>query len=344
MALTLHNITYKIESFQLSSINLTIQKGEYLIILGESGSGKTLLLDIIAGFRTKISGNIYYNNNNINSLAIHKRKFAYVTADNTLFPHFSVKKNLLFSNKSLPDEINNVIKWFNLSTLLSKYPHELSSGEKQRVSLARAILSKPEILLLDEPLSSVDVSARYELMLLLRQLHRKGFTIIHVTHDINEALTLSEKVAIMQKGQIIQTGSLIEVIKNPITPFVAKLTGVKNVFTASYIEQNAYLIENKAQIMVNSETNYEKAIIIIPATDIVLSNTVLQSSMQNCFKGVIQDIIHLEKGIDVIINIGIHVHATITNKSFEELSLKIGQDIFIYFKASSVKVLPYTRY
>ncbi len=344
MALVLENISYKIQNFNLKSINLTIKHGEYCVILGESGSGKTLLLDIIAGFRKPLFGNIFFNERNILSLPIHKRKFAYVTADSSLFPHISVKKNLLFSSKATSNELSDIIKWFNLYKFLDNSPNKLSAGEKQRVQLARAILSKPNILLLDEPLSSIDVSARYEIMLLLRQLHRKGTTIIHVTHDINEVLTLSEKVAIMFKGQIIQTGTISEITKNPVTPFVAKLTGIKNVYISNYIKQNIYLIDNKIEIMVNAETFFEKAILIISSTEIVLSQNIIQSSMQNCFKGTIKDIISFDKSIDVLVDIGIPIHATITNKSLQEMNLQIGKDIWIYFKASSVKILPYVNF
>jgi|YNPMSStandDraft_2_1061718.scaffolds.fasta_scaffold08199_2 molybdopterin-binding protein len=344
MALILKDITYKIQEFEIKSTNLTIANGEYWIILGESGSGKTLLLDIIAGFRRPKNGSIYYKNKNIISIPIHKRKFAYVTSENTLFPNLTVEKNLLFANKSTSEETKEIINLFNISLLFKKYPNELSSGEKQKISLARAILSKPEILLLDEPLSAVDVSARYELILLLRQLHRKGFTIIHVTHNINEALTLSEKVAIMFKGQIIQTGTISEITKKPATPFVAKLTGIKNVYTSSYIDKNLYVTDNNVKIMVNTETNYPQAIIIISSTDIVLSKNIIKSSMQNYFKGTVQDIIRFENNIDVIVNIGILIHATITTKSLQELNLQIGQEILVYFKASSVRVLPYAGY
>lgn len=223
----LKNISYYLPSFRLHNINLKINDGEYRVIIGESGSGKTLLLDLIAGFRKPTSGQILKNNHIINQIPIHKRHFAYVTASISLFPNMTVEKNLLFSSRVNCTEFDMIVEQFHIKPLLKKYPHQLSSGESQRVALARAIASKPNVLLLDEPLSSVDASDRYEIMLLLRQLHRQGHTIVHITHDFQEALVLSEKVAVMQQGSIVQAGNIADILNNPANTFVAKLAGIK---------------------------------------------------------------------------------------------------------------------
>lgn len=336
----LKNISYCLPSFRLNDINLKINEGEYLVILGESGSGKTLLLDLIAGFRKPTSGHILKNNHSINQTPIHKRCFAYVTASNSLFPNMTVEKNLLFCSKYNSAEFGNIVEQFHLTPLLKKYPHQLSSGESQRVALARAIASKPNILLLDEPLSSVDASARYEIMLLLRQLHRQGHTIIHVTHDFQEALILSEKVAIMQQGSIVQTGYIAEILKNPANTFVAKLAGIKNVFYAEHIEDDIYIIDESIKVIASAPIPTKKVLMIVSSNDIVLSHQPLESSMQNRFSGIIIDILIQTNQADIIVDIGIKIHATITARSLQEMNLNIGQEIWINFKASAVNITP----
>ncbi|MCX7861627.1 MAG: ABC transporter ATP-binding protein [Bacteroidales bacterium] len=334
------NITYQLPGFLLKNINVTINKGEYWIILGESGSGKTILLDILAGFKKPSKGKIYKNNEDITHVPIYKRGFSYVTAQNSLFPHLSVKKNIAFQQKVDNVQLNKIINWFNLKSILNKYPKELSSGESQRVALARALVSNSEILLLDEPLSSVDASARYEIMLLLRQMHREGYTIVHVTHDFQEALILSQKVAIMHSGELIQTGTMTEILKNPVNPFVAKLTGIKNVFYAHYLGDDKYEINNKITIISTQEVPVLQAMIIISSNDIVLSTMPLHSSMQNQFKGKIVDILIQPNAVDVLVDIGIILHATITHRSLNDMKLTHGDEIWINFKASAVNVIP----
>ncbi len=335
----LKNINYHLPNFCLTDINLRIDNGEYIVLLGESGSGKTLLLDIIAGFRFSDAGQLIKNEKDITFMPIHKRKFAYVTAEYSLFPHYTVKKNLLFASSPSNEEFEEICTWFKLTDLLKKYPGELSSGEKQRVSLARAILSKPDALLLDEPLSSVDMNARYDIVLLLRELHRKGNTIIHVTHDIQEALLLSERVAIMQKGKIVQEGLLTDIMKNPINSFVAKLTGIKNVYKAIRVKSQHFRIPPSIDIMATAEVMSEKCLIIIESNEIVLSKEKLNSSIQNAFQGIVKDIIVMETSVDVIVDIGVLIHATITQKSLNEMGLSVGQSIWVNVKASAVRLV-----
>jgi len=339
--LVLENIHYKIDDFELNSINLRVKNGEYVVILGESGSGKTVLLDIISGFRKPNKGKILKNETEITRCPIHKRGFAYVTSDNSLFPHLNVKNNIKLSNKLDEREYDLLVSDFGLSSLLKKYPNDLSSGEKQRVALARAIATKPDVLLLDEPLSSIDVNLRYEIMLLLRQLKKNGFTVIHVTHDVNEAIILSDLAVIMHNGRIVQKGNIFEILKKPANIFVAKLAGIKNVYKAQYYEKNIYKVENSINIMTNNYNQYNDCIIIISSSDVVLSRYPIQSSMQNGFKGKIIDIITSQNSIDIVININILIHATITQQSYEEMKLSVGNEIWVYFKASAIKVIPY---
>lgn len=336
----LKNISYYLPSFRLHNINLKINDGEYRVIIGESGSGKTLLLDLIAGFRKPTSGQILKNNHIINQIPIHKRHFAYVTASISLFPNMTVEKNLLFSSRVNCTEFDMIVEQFHIKPLLKKYPHQLSSGESQRVALARAIASKPNVLLLDEPLSSVDASDRYEIMLLLRQLHRQGHTIVHITHDFQEALVLSEKVAVMQQGSIVQAGNIADILNNPANTFVAKLAGIKNVYYAQRIENDFYLVDEKIKVIASAPNSANNVLMIVSSNDIVLSHMPLESSMQNRFSGTIVDILMQTQQTDVLIDIGIKIHATITTRSLYEMNLSIGKEIWVNFKASAINIIP----
>jgi len=341
--LYINHLYYQIGSFTLNDICLHIQQGDYFVFLGESGSGKTLLLELIAGFRTFKQGEILLNNQNLLLKPVYKRGIAYIPNDGALFPHLNVKKNLLYAVKNGTHPLlNTIMQSFNLSLLLNKMPAELSSGEKQKVAIARALLSGATLFLFDEPLSSVDAHARFEIMLMLRQLNQQGHTVLHVTHDYHEALTLARHVAIMHRGKIIQTGNVHEIFNQPNNLFVAKLSGIKNVFNAILrsIEPKQYLIEPNLLITVNTSELPQKAILIIPANDIVLSTQKLESSMKNSFLGIVKDIIQSHQGIDVLIDIGVLMHVCITEASLSNMLISQGKEVWLSFKASSVKVLP----
>ncbi|NSW45024.1 MAG: ABC transporter ATP-binding protein [Bacteroidales bacterium] len=341
--LNIKNLYYQIGNFKLNNVCLNINHGDYFVLLGESGSGKTLLLEIIAGFRTYKQGEIFLKNENLLHKPVHKRGIAYIPNDGALFPHLNVKENLWYAiNKHTYPLLNNIIESFGLTLLLNKKPAMLSSGEKQKVAIARALLSGASLFLFDEPLSSIDVHARYEIMLMLRQLNQQGYTVLHVTHDYYEALTLATHVAVLHQGKIIQTGKVNEIFNQPNNLFVAKLSGIKNVFNAtlSSIEKKQYKINSNLTIVVNSLDLPQKAILIIPANDIVLSIQKIESSMKNSFLGIVKDIIKSHESIDVLIDMGVLLHVCITEISLSTMDLIPGKEVWISFKASSVKVLP----
>jgi len=341
--LSINHLYYQVGNFMLTDICLKIEQGDYFVLIGESGSGKTLLLELIAGFRNFKYGEILWNNQHLLHKPVYKRGIAYIPSDGALFPHLNVKENLLYAVKKNNHPLfESLIHSFDLTSLLDRKPEMLSSGEKQKVAIARALISGATLFLFDEPLSSIDAHARYEIMLLLRQLKQQGHTVLHVTHDYNEALTLAHHVAVMHQGKIIQTGMVHEIFNQPNNIFVAKLSGIKNVFNAtlSSIEKRQYNINSNLTIAVNSIDLPQKAILIIPANDIVLSIQKLESSMKNSFLGIVKDIIKSHESIDVIIDIGALLHVCITEISLSTMNLIPGKEVWLSFKASSVKVLP----
>lgn len=224
--------------FKLKNISFSLDNREYLIILGPTGCGKTMLLETLAGLRKPLSGQIYLQNKNITDLNPEIRGLGFAYQDSLLYPFLNVKDNILFGAKARKKHkeentlkrLERLAEAMGISHLLERFPHLLSGGEKQRVSLARALLISPPVLLLDEPLSALDPKTRYYMQTLLREIHNsEGIGIIHVTHDFNEALQLGSKVIVMNQGEIIQDGEPTKVFNQPHSLFVADFLKSENV-------------------------------------------------------------------------------------------------------------------
>ena len=232
----------------ISNINLEIQKGSFTTFLGPSGCGKTTLLRCISGFLEAQEGSVYINGINQNKTPPHKRKIGMVFQDYALFPHLTTKQNILYGlkiNKTYVDENNQKSKYtkemmeekllsvaqtLSLEKVLEQYPYELSGGQQQRVALARAIILNPQILLMDEPLSSLDTKLRQKVRDELKDIQQKlGITTIYVTHDQEEALSLSDNIAVINEGKILQTGSPRDLYFKPSSLLVSDLVGFSNV-------------------------------------------------------------------------------------------------------------------
>jgi len=222
----------------LKNVSLEIKKGEFFSLLGPSGCGKTTLLRIIAGFEHPDEGTLTLDGNNVLSLPPNKRHTNTVFQNYALFPHLSVFENVAFSPrlKKLPEsEIKSKVEqYLNLVRLeghADKKPNQLSGGQKQRVAIARALINEPRVLLLDEPLSALDAKLRQHMLIELDRIHDEiGITFIYVTHDQQEALSVSDRLAVMNKGDILQIGTPHEIYESPSTNFVAHFIGETNLF------------------------------------------------------------------------------------------------------------------
>ncbi|MHA1684903.1 MAG: ABC transporter ATP-binding protein [Candidatus Heimdallarchaeaceae archaeon] len=246
MYLSLKNIKLKYQTrYILDSLDLEINKGELVIILGESGCGKTTLLKIIAGILPPEEGQIFIEGEEITSLPAQYRKVGYVPQAQVLFPHMKVKENIEFGLKAqkIPKEQRKeILQWVanltQIEDLMNRYPTEISGGQKQRVALARAMAVKPRLLLLDEPLSSIDATARESLALTIRRIQKEtGTTTLYVTHNQEEARLIADRVAIMYDGKIQQIGKIIEVDNNPRNYLIAKIMGATNVWPVFFYEE-----------------------------------------------------------------------------------------------------------
>jgi molybdopterin-binding protein len=343
--LKLQNISIQLGSFKLKNINLELVKGDYYVLLGKSGVGKTVLLEIIAGLINPDSGKIFLNKEDITEKKIQKRKVGIVFQDYSIFPHLSVKQNIGYSlkgkniNKQEKDLlINTYAELTNVSHLLNRGTQNLSGGELQRVALARMLVTKPDCLLLDEPLASLDIQLKGDLRNLLRKINKSGTTILHVTHDYEEAIALSNKVAVMHDGEIIQKGLTKEVFQKPANEFVANFTGIKNFFIADFTE-NIAKINESLEIKVSNQEHLDKGKIIIRGEEIILSKAKLESSATNNFKGEIKQIIPYLTNHEVIVDIGIELSVVISEESINTLQLKEGDTICVSFKSTAIKII-----
>jgi len=225
----------------LHGIDLTIKKGEFFSLLGPSGCGKTTLLRIIGGFETPDFGDVTFDGIDVLPLPPNRRQANTVFQSYALFPHLTVFENVAFPLrlKKLPKSqidstVVDYLKLVQLENHAHKKPNQLSGGQKQRVAIARALINEPKVLLLDEPLSALDAKLRQRMLIELDEIHDKiGITFIYVTHDQQEALSVSDRIAVMNLGDVLQVGTPHEIYESPATDFVARFIGETNLFDAT---------------------------------------------------------------------------------------------------------------
>ena len=220
----------------LNGVSLNIREGEFFTLLGPSGCGKTTLLRMIAGFNSIEAGDFYFGEKRINDVAAHKRDIGMVFQNYAIFPHLTVKENVAYGlkarktpKKEIEERVAEALELVQISHLADRKPNELSGGQQQRVALARAFVIEPSVLLMDEPLSNLDAKLRVQMRTVIKKLQRRlGITTIYVTHDQEEALAISDRIAVMKDGNIMQIGTPNEIYAKPQNPFVAGFIGVSN--------------------------------------------------------------------------------------------------------------------
>lgn len=244
----------------VNDLNVNVKKGDFLTLLGPSGCGKTTTLRMIAGFEDPTSGSILISGKHVEHLPPNRRPVNTVFQNYALFPHLNIRQNIGFGLKlkkmkqsEINEKVEEVIHMVRLEEHADKSPLQLSGGQKQRVAIARAIVNNPKVLLLDEPLGALDLKLRKEMQLELKALQKRlGMTFVYVTHDQEEALTMSDRIIIMNKGNLEQIGTAREIYESPHTNFVAKFIGETNLFEDAVVTRksgSSYTLEWKGITM-----------------------------------------------------------------------------------------------
>ncbi len=300
--LSVKNINKYFGDFQaLNNVSFDVKEGEFVCILGPSGCGKTTLLRVIAGLESQSEGLINQNNKDISLLPPDQRDFGIVFQSYALFPNLSVKNNISFGlktrkqNKETIDKrVDELLKLVGLSDHINKYSAQLSGGEQQRVALARALAPSPGLLLLDEPLSALDAKVRQHLRLEIKNLQRQlGVTTIMVTHDQEEALTMADRIILMNNGVIEQEGSPQDLYSKPKTAFSANFIGTTNLFKAKKISESSIEINGSA-LECNENIKDDLLTVTIRPEDIKISEN---GNEKNILNGTIKELEFLGSNI-----------------------------------------------
>ncbi|GAB6134660.1 tungstate ABC transporter ATP-binding protein WtpC [Thermococcus prieurii] len=332
------------KEFHLRDITLEVKKGEHFIILGPSGAGKTVLLEIIAGIIEPDSGRVYLRGRDVTDLPPEKRGLAYVPQNYALFPNMSVYDNIAFGLKvrkvpkpEIERKAREISEVLGIEHLLHRKPRTLSGGEQQRVALARALVVEPHLILLDEPFANLDVGTRARLLVEMKRWKRElGFTALHVTHSFEEAISLGDRVGVMLDGRLVQVGKVRDVFSRPVSEEVARFLGFENIIEG--IAEGRKLRVNGIEIELPVEAKGRVRVGLRPE-DIIISTEPIKSSARNEFKAVVESIEELGPLVRVHLSLGdIILTAFITRSSMLELGIEKGKEVYVSFKASALHV------
>lgn len=328
------NLYTKLGDFELSNISFNVEKGEFFIILGPTGAGKSVILESIAGLINIKKGEISIDNKKVTNIKPEKRNISICYQDYCLFPHMSVRKNITYGlrfkkDKKDPQYENNfkmLVELLNIGHLLDRTPINLSGGERQRVSLARALIVEPDVLLLDEPLSALDPNIREKIQWQFKKIHDTfKITTIMITHSFQEAYFLGDRIAVINNGNIEQLGTVNDIFQNPKSEFVATFVGMKTLFRVNKKISEKFDID-------------ESKVVGIRPENIVVSKDILRS--EYVFEGKITSIIDLGvyKEIKIFCE-NIYFTAYLTINRFWELNIELGEEILFGFDSKHINVI-----
>jgi len=347
--LILKKISKKLGDFHINDIDLEISEGTYYVLLGRSGSGKTQLLELIAGLNSPDSGEIWLDNEDITRKKIQGRQIGLVFQDFAIFPNMTVFGNIAYSLNSgwedknlIKDRVGKIALELNISHLLERDTHHLSGGELQRVALARTLITSPRLLLLDEPMASVDASLKDDVKRLLRRLNKQGLTIIHVTHDYREAVSLASKVGVIHNGKIIQEGNPDDVFRKPVNRFVARYSGIRNFFRVEFKKENGdwkAVSKDKLVFKLAEDTYPFEGLLILRSDDIRISNEMPSSLQDNCFKGIVRDVLPSDYGMEITIDAGETFYVDISTDTFKKQPVSEHAEVWISFPREAGRAL-----
>lgn len=360
----IEGLTILLQTFSLTDLHIEIEEGEFHFLLGPTGSGKTLILESIIGLHKPKRGKIWIGEKEVQNLPPERREISYVPQDLALFPHLSVKENILYgikaknhSLKTYEEYVGSLIQVMKVGHLLERYPANLSGGEKKRVALLRGLAPKPKLLLLDEPLSGLDPSIKYEIQQLLKTLHSSFHpTVLCVSHDFEEAYLLGDKMTVFIDGNVEQVGKRDDVFLKPRSPKVAQFLGLKNLYQGKVLakeeaDQRWILGMNGLQFSVPAsacqspmEVQDQVNLFIRPEEVMILreGKSVKESLKRNILEGITLDISDRGRHHTVFFQDeekAVLFEISIPNYAFRNLNLSIGKKVKVALRDESFWVM-----
>lgn len=357
----LKNIAVKRGNFTLQGLNLQVPKGEYLTLLGPSGAGKSVLLEAIMGLHRPNQGTLRLNGEQTAGIPPERRNISYLPQDLALFPHLSVRDNILFGARArkldmdaVRQQYDELVDLLNIEPLLTrKRVQTLSGGEQQRVSLARALLTQPQILLLDEPFSALDACIKRHLQLKLRQISRElGVTVVHVTHDREEAFMLGETIAVMIDGQLQQIGTHDDLYYRPASVAVARFLLNQNIFklkVAEVLDNDDLRLQGSLPLQTKNPGNLQPGATVyagIRGEEVIIlraGRPVPDWLQINRFDAVVTDVCQKGGQHAVFVHLdeyALELELEIPNCAFRDLNIKSGERLDICLKKPAIWVIP----
>jgi spermidine/putrescine ABC transporter ATP-binding subunit len=333
----------------VSDFNLEIADGEFISLLGPSGCGKTTVLRCIAGFEKPDTGEIWLRNIKVNDVLPEKRDIGLVFQSYALFPNMRIRENIAFPLriKGVPREeqdsrVKELLELVQLPDVGERYPYQLSGGQQQRIALARALAKQPTLLLLDEPLSALDAKIREELRGEIKQIQKKlNITAIYVTHDQEEALSISDRIVVMNQGSIQQIGHPTEVYRSPANLFVASFVGSMNFVTGELISNNQFQWKDRL-FSLSNPNNLSKGLRVVlairPENLHIVSRKEDIPSNGNFFEGIVELITYLGSSMRIIVKVDEELDLKVELPSNLNDGLEYGQKVYVYFLSEDISV------
>jgi len=351
----IEGLSLHLGEFNLKDVNLSIRDGEYFVILGPTGAGKTVLLECVAGLHHFKKGKIYFNSADVTRLVPEERNLGYVPQDYVLFPFLNVFDNIAFGLKQLKipasevrERVNKLAELIGVSHLLRRETRTLSGGEKQRIALARALAPSPPLLLLDEPFGALDLRTAKNLRLELRRIHRQfGLTTIHITHDLMEALEMADRVAVIQDGRVEQVAEPEKMLFYPEGEKVADFIGSPNILDCNYCRSLGQGIMEVGcgdmKLTVAHEGGDVRKVAILPR-HIYVSETRPPGLSVNGFQGLITSIEPVGNTVKILIDVaGKSLLSEIPSYIFEDMNLSVGKEVFLILRMRRIRVYESSR-
>ncbi|MBN2243724.1 MAG: ATP-binding cassette domain-containing protein [Acidobacteria bacterium] len=342
------------------TLDVDIEGGNGITVLfGTSGAGKTSILRAVSGIYTPDEGRIslgnrvYFDSSTGERLPIQQRRIGYVFQNHLLFPHFTAEQNVLYAIRDLSrararQRARELLSMLGIGKTARQYPRELSGGEQQRVALARALAQDPSIMLLDEPLSSVDAATRSRLLdEICAAQKRSGIPFLYVTHNHSEAVRLGDAMLVLDQGRVVQTGTPLEIFNSPRSAPVARVVGTENIFIGEIVEHRigdgTSLVDInscRVQIPYSEQPLGSRVSVGIRSEDILVSREYLtQTSARNVLKGVIRRIILDADKAELVVSSGVDFKVSITPATIRILDLEVGTEIYMLIKARAIHQL-----